>query len=600
MTGHDHETDRERVHQQAQFTDFAHDVEDNHAGGGWLNNLLRATVGVTPVGQALDTRRSDFESDDIRLNTLLDMVEQTDPADLESSGTALWNARDAIKKAASELDGHVTRVHWVGESGDSFREFGKDLVAYGEQLSTFAGSAGDQLSAASMGLASVRGAMPERDTRPADKQGMLPKDYPAHKKVDSDPDYAAAVKVEKNRQEAINQMNRLSSYYAVSTKQLNTLNANPPKLRTMPDVGVPKPKIARRWGETTGGGSGVGAAGASNSDGQVTERARPQIDGAHESGGAHVVAPPTVDAPPVKEVDGSITNPDRPVGTEIDSVGTLPSPTATPPSTGPAPVSGGPNPTAPTSPSFSNGYVPPMQGGMNSRTTGPAGSRAPFLPQGRSAGAPGTADAGTTRSGGRGGAGEMGRAGSTAKAGGPGGRTLPGAGGQGITGGSPRATGGQMPRTAGGTGAGRSNGVVGGRPTASPTGQSGSRIPRGSVMGVEGAAGNGRSSAGRVGQRGVIGAPGSAAGPAGRNASGPRNGAAASEAVTGNPTSRGSATRAERNGMTRGGTGLVRGPGRNGEPREEETEAAERPDYVVEDVNTHLPANRRDVPPVVN
>ncbi|MFJ8824349.1 hypothetical protein ACIREE_21500 [Streptomyces sp. NPDC102467] len=590
MTGHNHEADRERVQQQNQFTDFAHDVEDNNTGGGWFNGVLHAAVGFTPAGQALGERESDFESPGIDLNTMLDMVAQTNPADLESSGTALWNARDAIKKAASELDGHVTRVHWVGKSGDSFRGFGRDLVAYGEQLSTFAGSAGDQLSSASMGLASVRGAMPERDTRPADQQKMQPKDYPAHKQVDSNAEYAAAVKVEKNRQEAINQMNRLSSYYVVSTKQLTALNAQPPKLGAMPDVGVPKPTGAVIDGSQRqrSGGSG-GGSGASS------------VTGSGDAGadGRTYVDEHRADAtPPRTDVTGTITSPDRPVGTEINSVGTLPSPPTTSPTTGPSPVSG-PNPTGPSPTGFSNGYVPPMTGGTTGRNMGSAGSRAPFSSQGRPGGAPGTNESGTARSAGRGGAGEMGRAGSTAKSGGPAGKTSP-VSGRGITGGSPRATGGQTPRTAGGTGAGRSNGVVGGRPTAARTGQSGSRIPRGSVMGAEGTAGNGRSTTGRVGQRGVFGGPGSAAKQAGPNAAGTRSGAPSRESVTGNPASRGSAARAERNGMTRGGSGLVRGPGNNGEPREEETEVSERPDYVVEDVNTHLPADRRDVPPVVN
>jgi hypothetical protein len=59
---------------------------------------------------------------------------------------------------------------------------------------------------------------------------------------------------------------------------------------------------------------------------------------------------------------------------------------------------------------------------------------------------------------------------------------------------------------------------------------------------------------------------------------------------------------AERNGMTRGGAGLVRGPGRDGKSGEEgDAQGTVRPDYLVEDEETHLPNKpRRDVPPVVN
>lgn len=54
--------------------------------------------------------------------------------------------------------------------------------------------------------------------------------------------------------------------------------------------------------------------------------------------------------------------------------------------------------------------------------------------------------------------------------------------------------------------------------------------------------------------------------------------------------------------MTRGGSGLVRGAGHNGKPGSEgEAQQPQRPDYLVEDEETHLPDKpRRDVPPVVN
>ncbi|MDR3082258.1 MAG: hypothetical protein LBV60_15265 [Streptomyces sp.] len=574
MTGHDHQADRERVRDQNDFTDFARGVEDDNTGGGWLNPILRAAVGVTPAGQALDARESNFEDPRIELNTMLDMVQQSNPEDLESSGTALWNARDAIEKAASELDGHITRVHWVGESGDSFRNFGSDLVKYGRELSTFAGSAGDQLSAASMGLASVRGAMPERDTRPAEQRKLRPEQYPAHKQTSDDPEYAAAVKVEKHRQEAINQMNRLSSYYIVSKKGLDTLSSHPPKLRTMPDVGVPKPVTERHW---SGGGGGGGTRDGGSID-PVTGSRRPTD--------ADVSTPPQADGStrheiPVKDVEGTITMPDRHVGTEIDSVGTLPPPTThtpTPtPTTGPTAGPNGPSPMGPSA----TGYVPPMANPAGNRGIGPAGSRSPISAQGSSGGkTSGTSNAGTSRGVGRGGAGEMGRASQTGRAAGAPGKGSTSAG-RGISGGTARPTGkaAGTPRAGGTSGAARSNGVVGGKPSQTGRagglgGKTGSRIPRGSVVGAETTGTGSRSTTGRVGQRGVIGAQGS------------------------KDPSR--TAKAERNGMTRGGSGLVRGPGKNGKPEEEEVDPAERPDYVVEDVETHLPSNRRDVPPVVN
>jgi hypothetical protein len=46
---------------------------------------------------------------------------------------------------------------------------------------------------------------------------------------------------------------------------------------------------------------------------------------------------------------------------------------------------------------------------------------------------------------------------------------------------------------------------------------------------------------------------------------------------------------------------LVRGPGSNGQHRDQdEEEITQRPDYLVEDEETHLPSNRRHVPPVID
>lgn len=72
--------------------------------------------------------------------------------------------------------------------------------------------------------------------------------------------------------------------------------------------------------------------------------------------------------------------------------------------------------------------------------------------------------------------------------------------------------------------------------------------------------------------------------------------------MTGSPAGRNSAVQAERNGMTRGGAGLARRSGDKGKSDDErDTQGTPRPDYVVEDTETHLPDKpRRDVPPVVN
>jgi hypothetical protein len=599
MTDNQHEADLDRVSNQNSFTDLARGVEERPRGGGLFDRLLfdplRAAVDGTSYGHAMHGR-TNFERHD--LNEMLDLVEQTNPEDLESSGKALWDARDAIKAAATELSGHIENVHWVGESGDAFRGWGRTLVTNTHALSDFAGGAGDQITAAAVGLASVRSAMPPRDPR---TNPLLPGKLPKAKQVEGNHEYTVAVQQEKHRQEAINQMNRLSSYYSVSGEQLKALNEKAPTFDAMPDVGVPKPQPTSKAFFSDG-----------ESDSGVSRGTHtPAVASHHHAtvaspGHASVHATSHTPTQP-KDGVGGTTYPDRPVGTNIDSVGTLPPPSTapatghTPPAVG-TPATGG----GPTS-GFEGGYGNPIPNGVPGRGVGGTGGvRTPVSAQGRT-GASGLSNSGPGRSSAsRGPMSQMGRAtgnGQTvAKGAASGAKASPM--GRGVTGGTPRAGGTTTPRANGGptTGAGRSNGVVGGRPT-SATGNSaknGSRIPRGTVIGGEESA-NSRSAAGRPGQRGVFGAPESTA-RSGSSGTTSRGGAGTSEAVTGRPAARNSVARAERNGMTRGGTGLVRGPGGHGKPDGgEDAEGAPRPDYLVEDEETHLPTKpRRDVPPVIN
>ncbi|WP_460070135.1 hypothetical protein [Streptomyces sp. YKOK-I1] len=582
MTDKQHQDDLARVKQQNSVTDFARGVEER-PGGGFFHNTVRAALEATPVGQALQ-QRTNFEGH--RLNEMLDLVEQTNPEDLESSGNALWAARDAIEAAATELDGHIENVHWVGESGDAFRKWGRSLVTSTKGLSDFAGSAGDQIMAAATGLASVRKAMPARDTR-TDPKAVS--DIPEARRVQSNDEYTAAVQVEKNRQEAINQMNRLSSYYTVSEEQLASLEA--PEFTVMPDVGVPSPvrSVDPAPGESASGGTRDGA-----SRTVTTPHSAGHVVGHGDSGG-------TASS---KDGAGRIVYPDHPVGTNIDSVGVLPEPSVALPVGNPPAATGTAGPVSGQAGAFGGGYPAPISNGLSGRGAGPGGARTPLSAQGR-VGASGMGNPGSGPGAGRGPTSQTGHAGApgqtAAKGATSGSKASPM--GRGVTGGTPRATGTPTSRAGGppSTGAGRANGVVGGRPTASSgPSNGGARAPRGTVIGAEGAP-NSRPTAGGPGQRGVFGAPEPAARP-GPAATSVRQNTGASEAVTGRPAAHNSVARAERNGMTRGGAGLVRGSADQGNPPDRQnTQGTKRPDHLVEDEETHLPTQpRRDVPPVIN
>ncbi|MDL5204134.1 hypothetical protein [Streptomyces sp. ALI-76-A] len=592
MTEKQHEADFDRVERQNGVTDVVRGIEERPPGG-FLNRMIRSAVVATPYGRTV-ADRTDFEKSDLDLNALVDLVEQTNPEDLESSGKALWDARDAIKAAADELSGHIGTVPWVGESGDSFRTWGTALVENTNYLSEFAGAAGDQITAAAMGLASVRGSMPSRDTDPNRKR---PEQFSEAEKAANKDEYAAAVRVEKDRQEAINQMNRLASYYAVSEEMLSALpdKKKTPTFEAMPDVGVPQP-VASNWKDSSNSATG--------SQGGITGTASPS--GHHATATGEVARDVASDTPrPVKDVTDKIMYPDDTVGTNIDSVGTLPPPTASPVTGQNPPVLGTSTTGGGQTGMFDGRLGTPLPNGRQGRSASGVVGRTPASTQGR-AGTPGLTNSGSGRSAGQGPINQMGRATSTgqvpAKGTASASKSFPM--GQGISGGTPRADGTATPRASGGptTGAGRSNGVVGGRPatTGSAVGSGGSRVPRGTVVGGEAVA-NSRSATGRPSQRGVFGGPESTtrSGPSGTTS---RAGAGTPQAVTGRPSARNSLAGAERNGMTRGGAGLVRGPGPVGKPGEEETaRGSTRPDYLVEDEETHLPNNpRRDVPPVVN
>ncbi|MEU7403731.1 hypothetical protein [Streptomyces sp. NPDC044948] len=574
MTDKQHEADVARVQQQNSLTDIVREIDERP--GGLLNNMMRSAVEAavedTPFGSIV-RGRTNFEN--YRLNDMLDLVEQTNPEDLTSSGEALYSARTAIKEAAGELKGHIDIVHWVGESGDAFRKWGRSLVSSTEELSEYAAGAADQISAAAVGLAQVRLAMPPRDQR-ADPAS--PKSFPKDEQVTDNKEYTAAVEAEKNRQEAINQLNRLSSYYAVSRERLAGLPV--PTFQTMPDVGVPAPEPTGPGRYYTSPTPPSGSAGSAEAgivpNHHETPSVRPVVGSTPTD---DVVFDPS-------ELSGRTPPVDAPVRTTLDNAG--PAPVQAGPVTGQTlPPPGHPTDSSGGTGPFANGFNTPASTNRPGRGGGPNGFRSPGFAQGRATSTGDKGGSGPGRSLTQGPLNQTGRTAGgqpVAKGGAAGPRPTPM--GQGVSGGTPR-TGAPKATAAGGpvTGAGRSSGVVGGRPGAASGGavRSGPRIPRGTVVGSE-AATNSQAAKGRPGQR-----------SGGSASSGqPR--------ITGMPAGRGSASSAARNGMTQGGAGLVRGPGGRGRRRDErDEEGTQRPDYLVEDEETHLPTNqRRDVPPVVN
>lgn len=267
--------------------------------------------------------KTSFE--EVQLNAMLDLLEASNPSDLERAGENLEKARVALNKAAKDLDDFVKKTDWKGEGATEFQRYGSELAGYAWKLGAFANVVGTQMTVASTGLTSVKNSMPrERDTRLIAKK---PEAFALAPAKDTDPEYIEAVKVEKNRQEAINQMNRLSSFYAVSEQSL--AQQQPPEMPKMLKAAVPMPEVGQRMAEST--------TAASNRDPVNTVSEKPMPSRVEVVGTESTTRP---------EADG-VVKPTPPPATsmEIDSVVTPPAPTTTPGPAQPITATGNPSTT---------------------------------------------------------------------------------------------------------------------------------------------------------------------------------------------------------------------------------------------------------------
>ncbi|MFE4662210.1 hypothetical protein ACFRFJ_36665 [Streptomyces hydrogenans] len=535
---------------------------------------------------------SSFENH--RLNAMLDLLDSAQPSQLASAAQALEKATTDLNEAAKALTTFVGSVEWEGAAAVEFQRYGSEVANYAWGIGKVTNAVGTQMKVANDGLTSVRSAAPPRDTR-ADQR--KPSEFTELEKTEKKEEYQKAVAVEKDRQEAINQMNRLASFYAVSQSTL--VGQDLPKPPEAYQAPVPKPTGRQNTIE----GSGPGSSSTSSRDGLSRESSGPIT--ASEDRATQTV-PRTGD-----QLDGSqaIREPDKDTKVQIDTVKTPPAPTLpnipptptlptnTPPLTGPGmpppvtlgppPRSGGPkvigSPPVSRTATGRTGFgrpVGPTTSPAVGRAGGPKTGPQAMGRAGNPTSSPITGRAGNpTNSPMTGRAGNPANSQTTGRNNGPMGRTAgPQATSQSAQAG--RATPqtgrpGQQP-AAGRTGGAKSGPITGGTPQRTTAGSTGSRIPKGTVVGSEGPAA-GRTAGARPSQAGVVGANNgkTAPRPAGR-------GTPSSNGVVGNPR-----------GM--GGRGTQR-PGRDDEDRE----GSSRPDYLTEDEETWTNRRRGAVPPVID
>ncbi|MFG2427811.1 hypothetical protein [Streptomyces sp. NPDC048590] len=540
------EQDQERVQGQIVVTD--------------VTRQMQAVMETFGFGGSGSSGRTSFEGHE--LNAMIDLIENSSPEHLEEAGQALLKARTSLNDAAKELGDFIGAVDWEGESGSAFRDWGNGLVAHAYKLGEYAQTAGTQITVAGTGLASVRSSLPPRDTRLVRKS---PEDIESPARIEGNPEYAAAVKVEKDRQEAINQANRLASYYAVSEETLAA--QEPPRFEKTLDVAMPRP---------SGWGDGSDTNSATSGGSSLPTGTRPESVTGHS----------TVDNSGTAVRDDGFASPvivtpvpDRTTSTEINSVAVAQTPPASPAvATQPTPSgpTGAGGPTAPVPPGFTN----PVNNGIRA-SQGPAGALK-AVGQGGNWAARGTGTGGATASGrsvptvGR--PSPMSGTGPASSNAGrvSGGSSSPMAGRSGVTGGRPVVGGHANATGTAGPRGGRASGIVGGTPQrAVPSSSGGARsVPRGTVVGAGGANSATPRPSGRSAPNtsGVVGAP---------------RGGAQRPGTTGK-------------GFTTGGAGLVRGPAaRRNSDQESQDEVTPRPDYLTEDPETWEAGRRGTTPPVI-
>ncbi|MGK5496831.1 hypothetical protein ACSNOF_02530 [Streptomyces sp. URMC 125] len=310
------------------------------------------------------------------------MVANADPGVLASRGEALAKASTDLDGIGRELRTYVDRVEWKGEGADAFQEWGRHFALETMRFALYVRTLGRHMVDAGQALTETKAAIPNPEMCYADPEK----------------DKARREAEEKQRQEAINQMNRLSSYYRAAGENLR--GAEEPEFKPLPSGSHEGEPIAGTPGTATGAKTGE-AATYRGQEASITAGDRP---GSSHSG-TETRLPPGID-----RADRQTPAADTPTNMTIDSAATLPTNESRPQNTSPTPPQSSTisstSPVAPgptTSPVQRTGQTPsripvnsrsPIAGGSNIPPRGPGNNGftggAPRQPGAPAAG-PGTA-----------------------------------------------------------------------------------------------------------------------------------------------------------------------------------------------------------------
>ncbi|WP_369378579.1 hypothetical protein [Streptomyces sp. cg36] len=519
------------------------------AGGG---SGVPGAPGPVPVAE-----RTDFDTKSHQ--ELWAMVQGMQGTSAKALADKLADAAKAITEIGDDLKTHMSRVVWQGEGAKAFTDWGHGAAMATLGLGQYSRGASTWLDLVAQAIANVKTTVPAYDPSLGQQAAETHKLYlSAHHDPDGQQEARDASaklaglneKMEGQRQEAVRELRKLGDAYVQSGEQIALLQ--PPRFPPPPGAFVP-PEDSRHGSVYVDGGrtssgrrtrTSAAPTGGHALTSAVVEKGTEGSVTASHTPGASVGAPPA-------------HVPDRPVGTEIDGVHTLPPAAQTAP-TGPAVpsspptgrVEGGSPPIVVVPPAFGGAGKPRLQSPdvIGGRPSGNGGLRGPSLP------------------------------------------------GPSTVGGLPPS---KLPP--------QEKGIVGGRPVPPTAGRPAGGIPRGTVVGNEGPQARPPMAHGPAGGMGGVGGRGAVVG--GRRLAGEPGGV-----VGGRPTAGGA-----RSGrpFTEGGSGLVRNgeggtqaaragrggmvpPAPRGAAGRRDEREGERPDYLVEDEETWQRSDRRIVPPVID
>ncbi|MFF4225697.1 hypothetical protein ACFYZH_22945 [Streptomyces abikoensis] len=509
------------------------------------------------------------------------MIEQADPLGTEDLGAKLQVAAATIKKIGEDLKGHMAKVEWAGQGGDSFREWGTDMANAALRLGEFSHTTGSWMIDAAATLSAVKSAMPEVSTESKTVLDSFRANNPGQVGAIAAPGlsgqsgglpgaatsgpsqaqaYAAQQQLDADRAEAARLMRKLAESYSWSAHQIST--GERPTFRPMPPavVLVGDPRIGSEYIPMPGSGqrsydsqSGGGGQAASSAGGQALQKGG--YGAALPRGNGHGATDVTS---PVGHHD--VVLPDRTTGTVVDSATSLPTARTTLP-VGPAGDHAGGHPAGgvPSLPGVALPHAPTPMGPVGGGGTSPPMRSA--VPSGQG----------------------VGQGGGVARPG----LAVP-----------------RVPEP----------GIVGGRPVSPGRDLATGQVSRGTVIGVEGQGGAAQGRMPMAAGPVMGGSPGS--GNRAGMATGRRLATEPGGVVGGRPVQRPgtageftpggagllrSRPEADGSGSTRGGTqghALV-GPSTGGSTSSRRR-GGKRPDYLVEDEETWSQGHRRVVPPVID